>query len=163
MRAGSSSLRTALLLVLLVLAVGCVIVLRVYWETMPTARAQVDRDCPDFSSQAEAQAALDADPSDPQRLDADNDGIACETEFGEPSNSGGSSIGGGGSITPNSSPKPSPSPSPGPSPSPSPAPPPNSNNTLMEAGGPAAGPVPLMPGGKCPEEFPIQQGGACYS
>lgn len=38
-RMDSSSLRTALLLVLLVLAVGCVIALRVYWETMPTARA----------------------------------------------------------------------------------------------------------------------------
>ncbi|WP_308283148.1 excalibur calcium-binding domain-containing protein [Pseudonocardia nigra] len=48
------------------------------------ASAQPDRDCPDFASQAEAQAALDAAPGDPERLDADNDGIACESEFGEP-------------------------------------------------------------------------------
>ncbi|MFP5020258.1 excalibur calcium-binding domain-containing protein [Pseudonocardia phyllosphaerae] len=40
-----------------------------------------DRDCRDFSSQAEAQAALR--PGDPERLDADDDGIACEnTEYG---------------------------------------------------------------------------------
>lgn len=34
--------------------------------------------CPDFASQADAQAVLRADPSDPNRLDADKDGIACE-------------------------------------------------------------------------------------
>jgi hypothetical protein len=32
----------------------------------------------DFASQADAQAVLRADPSDPNRLDADKDGIACE-------------------------------------------------------------------------------------
>lgn len=36
-----------------------------------------DRDCPDFASQADAQAALL--PGDPERLDADNDGQACES------------------------------------------------------------------------------------
>lgn len=45
---------------------------------IPEPPAQADRDCPDFSSRAEAQAVLDADPSDPERLDADNDGVACE-------------------------------------------------------------------------------------
>ena len=34
--------------------------------------------CADFASQADAQAVLRADPSDPNRLDADKDGIACE-------------------------------------------------------------------------------------
>jgi hypothetical protein len=34
--------------------------------------------CADFTSQADAQAVLRADPSDPKRLDADKDGIACE-------------------------------------------------------------------------------------
>ncbi len=38
----------------------------------------VDLDCADFATQAEAQAELDADPSDPNGLDADDDGIACE-------------------------------------------------------------------------------------
>ena len=37
-----------------------------------------DLDCADFASQEEAQAVFDRDPSDPNRLDADNDGIACE-------------------------------------------------------------------------------------
>lgn len=34
--------------------------------------------CVDFASQAEAQAFFDADPSDPEGLDADSDGQACE-------------------------------------------------------------------------------------
>jgi micrococcal nuclease len=38
-----------------------------------------DLDCADFGSQAEAQATYDADPSDPNGLDADSDGYACET------------------------------------------------------------------------------------
>lgn len=38
-----------------------------------------DRDCSDFSSWNEAQAFYEANgPGDPHRLDADNDGIACE-------------------------------------------------------------------------------------
>jgi hypothetical protein len=41
-----------------------------------------DLDCKDFATQAEAQAAFNADPSDPNRLDQDNDGIACETRPG---------------------------------------------------------------------------------
>lgn len=41
---------------------------------------QGDRyNCADFASQAEAQAVLRADPSDPNRLDTDRDGIACES------------------------------------------------------------------------------------
>ena len=34
--------------------------------------------CADFASQADAQAVLRADPFDPNGLDADDDGIACE-------------------------------------------------------------------------------------
>ena len=38
-----------------------------------------DRDCRDFSSQREAHDFYEANkPSDRQRLDDDNDGIACE-------------------------------------------------------------------------------------
>jgi hypothetical protein len=41
---------------------------------------QGDRyNCADFSSQSQAQAVLRADPRDPNRLDADRDGLACET------------------------------------------------------------------------------------
>ena len=35
-------------------------------------------DCVDFGSQSQAQASLDADPSDPHYLDGDGDGDACE-------------------------------------------------------------------------------------
>lgn len=34
--------------------------------------------CGHFASQAEAQTVLRADPGDPNRLDADRDGVACE-------------------------------------------------------------------------------------
>ncbi|GAA2775177.1 excalibur calcium-binding domain-containing protein [Kitasatospora cinereorecta] len=37
-----------------------------------------DLDCANFATQEEAQAVLNADPSDPNNLDADHDGIACE-------------------------------------------------------------------------------------
>ncbi|MDN5917029.1 MAG: calcium-binding protein [Pseudonocardia sp.] len=42
------------------------------------ASAQADRDCADFAGQADAQATYDADPSDPNGLDADDDQKACE-------------------------------------------------------------------------------------
>lgn len=37
-----------------------------------------DLNCDDFASQADAQANLVANPTDPNRLDADDDGLACE-------------------------------------------------------------------------------------
>lgn len=33
---------------------------------------------------------------------------------------------------------------------------------LLQAGGPRNGPVPPMPGGECPEEYPVEENGACY-
>ena len=38
-----------------------------------------DLNCSDFRTQGEAQAVLDADRTDPNRLDQDGDGIACES------------------------------------------------------------------------------------
>ena len=58
--------------------------------------AQTDRDCSDFSSQEEAQNFFEQEggpDADPNRLDADDDGIACE-ELGAPA--GGVDTGGGG-------------------------------------------------------------------
>ena len=57
-----------------------------------SAVAQDQYNCGDFDSQKEAQAELDRDPSDPSNLDADNDGMACDTYPYED--------GGGGSTTP---------------------------------------------------------------
>lgn len=52
---------------------------------IPTTPASTsrDKDCADFATQAQAQAELNKNPSDPNRLDADNDGYACESKFGE--------------------------------------------------------------------------------
>jgi Excalibur calcium-binding domain len=48
----------------------------------PAALAQADKDCADFSSQAEAQAYFEANGGSPSNnvdnLDADHDGQACE-------------------------------------------------------------------------------------
>jgi micrococcal nuclease len=83
------------------------------------APAAGDLDCADFASQAEAQEELNDDPSDPNNLDSDADGIACEATGSTPSPSP--------SPTPSPSPSPTPSPSPSPTASPSPAPNPSPN------------------------------------
>lgn len=68
------------------------------------------------------------------------------------------------SPSPPPPPPPRPTPQPPPSPPPTPTPsPPIDEGELMNAGGPGEGPVPLMPGGGCPEEFPTKRGGACYA
>ncbi len=81
----------------------------------------------------------------------------------------------GGTTSPNPSPSPAPktpatppktsSPAPKtPSPAPkTPTPAPKDSGTLMNAGGPTTGPVPMMPNGSCPREFPTVRDGACYS
>lgn len=53
----------------------------------PTAAdPRVGLDCDDYGAQEEAQAAVAADPSDPNVLDRDNDGVACETfDYGDDS------------------------------------------------------------------------------
>jgi len=74
-------------------------------------------------------------------------------------------------TTPTPSPPPDSGPLPEPNPQPIPKPPPNPNPPppplrpeppLMNAGGPSEGPVPVMPDGGCPKEFPVQRGGACF-
>src|SRR5215212_5079155 len=71
--------RTALFMLVaaLMLAVGA-FAASMTWEFMPRASAQNDLNCDDFPFQEDAQAVLDRDPSDPNGLDRDNDGIACE-------------------------------------------------------------------------------------
>lgn len=66
--------RTGVILALLLVGV-----LVFYAAFLPApASAQQDRDCGDFAFQEDAQAVLEQDPSDPNGLDADNDGVACE-------------------------------------------------------------------------------------
>ena len=157
-------------IVALVLASG--FTLRMAWEELadPTtpAFAQTDLyDCVSFGSQESAQAELERDLSDPYNLDPDADGIACE----------GYDYGGVGASTTTTS---SSSATAG------------ANATagataaaggqeekyltaaqeqyeqdlgsgnLFNAGGPVGGPAPLLPGGRCPPEYPVERGGACY-
>ena len=49
--------------------------------------------CPDYDYQEDAQEVLDADPSDPNDLDRDNDGIACEDLPSRPANGDGNGNG----------------------------------------------------------------------
>jgi hypothetical protein len=143
----------------------------------------IGRDCDDFRSQAEAQAALREDPSDPDVLDEDegpDDGIACETtEYDDPTRDEtpvAAAIGDGGSASPARTTTSSPAPTTTSSPSPTTD---NSDDTgasqdqyddgsaarpsdLMKSGGPTHGPVLTMSDGSCLPEYPIKRNGYCY-
>lgn len=150
-------------IVLLVIASG--IVVRANYEqivnTSEPAYAQDQYDCASFGSQESAQAELDRNPSDPNNLDPDGNGQACDdypygtgvTSSPLPTTTSSPTP----TTTSSSSPTSSPSPS---SASASPKPQPNEN--LFDSGGPTDGPVPLMPDGGCPNEFPAEHNGLCY-
>lgn len=156
--------KLALGVALVVLVLSCGFTARAAWElsrselTQPTVgldlvQSQTDLDCADFASQAEAQAEFDKDTTDPNNLDADNDGIACESLDGgtEDSGTGAGDTGGRGSRDGTSD-----------GTSDADAGSDQYNGDLMDAGGPSSGPVPLMPGGGCPIEYPVEHDGACY-
>jgi hypothetical protein len=153
-----------LLVVGLVLLAG--LVSRVTYEQLihprDPAAAQTDQyDCASFGSQQSAQAELERDPSDPNNLDPDGNGRACETyDYGSSATNSPLPSSPSPSTASPSSPSPS-SPSPS-SPSPSPKPRPQGDRNLLKAGGPTSGPVPLMPDGNCPPEFPTKQNNRCY-
>ena len=145
------------MLVIAVLVLGCGFALRMAWEEIADpstpAYAQTDQyDCQSFGSQESAQAELERDPSDPSNLDADDDGIACEDyDYGVST----------------SSPAPSPTPTASPTTTGTTtgtAPPTTPPDSILDSGGPEGGPVPLLPGEprRCPDEYPVEQGGACY-
>ena len=69
----------------------------------------------------------------------------------------------GSTTGPRTTPTPGPGPTPPPPPRPNPSPPPPPPAPPFNAGGPKAGPVPLMPDGSCPKEYPDQRGNACYA
>jgi hypothetical protein len=134
-----------LLIVALVLASG--FTLRVAWEELadPTtpAYAQTDQyDCASFGSQESAQTELDRDPSDPSNLDPDDDGTACEDyDYGVGTGDDSAaqdqydSAAGDQYL---------------------------GTGDLFDSGGSNIGPVPLMPDGGCPSQFPAERNGACY-
>jgi hypothetical protein len=92
--------------------------------------------------QAFAQGLLDEGAPEAARLDPDGNGIACD-EFlsaaGQPAST--STAQPQAPLTGGSQ---------------------SRYGNLFEAGGPSSGPVPLMPNGSCPREFPTMRDGACY-
>jgi len=135
------------------------------------AVAQADQyDCASFGSQESAQVELDRDPSDPNNLDSDGNGIACDDyPYGTSGSVAASTPAPGtpapGTPAPSSAPPDEPSASASPSSnssaSPKPGPPQKSRN-LFASGGPTNGPVPLMADGGCPAEFPVKRNGLCH-
>jgi hypothetical protein len=103
--------------------------------------------------QAYVQRLLDEDVPGASRLDPDGNGIACD----ELRSAGGGQAASAGSAAGNAAGSASPQPSVG-----------GGNQlldrygSLLEAGGPTSGPLPLMPDGGCPQEFPTMRDGACY-
>ena len=95
--------------------------------------------------QAYVQGLLDEGVPGASRLDPDGNGIACDelgsADGGQTASAGRASprpsVDGGSQLL-------------------------NRYGNLLEAGGPSSGPVPLMPNGGCPREFPTMQNGACY-
>ena len=161
-RMGNTMLKLAV--VVLVLATGATA--RITYEQISTpALAQEDQyDCASFGSQESAQAELDRDPRDPNTLDADDDGQACEDyDYDDTSSTTGSA-----SPTPTTTSSPAPTSSASPSAAeqqydkPSAAKQQYEEEILFDSGGPTVGQVPLMPDGSCPVEFPVKQDGLCY-
>jgi hypothetical protein len=161
---------TASKLVMVGLVLVASFVLRGTYEqiTYPSkpAVAQADQyDCPSFGSQESAQVELDSDPSDPNNLDSDGNGRACDDyPYGTSGSVAASSV---SPSTPapsspsTSKPSANASPSSNASASPKPKPPQKSRN-LFASGGPTNGPVPLMADGGCPVEFPVKHDGLCH-
>jgi hypothetical protein len=117
--------------------------------------------------QAYVQRLLDQGVPGASRLDPDGNGIACD---GLRSAGGGQSLS-AGSASPRSSVAGGGQPASAGRASPQPSPQPsidrgsqllNRSGNLLEAGGPTSGPLPLMPDGGCPREFPTMRDGACY-
>src|SRR5215210_2700694 len=162
-RMGSTT--SKLIMVGLVLAAG--FVLRVtYEQTLHPSKpavAQADQyDCASFGSQESAQAELDRDPSDPNNLDSDGNGRACDGYAYGTSGSVASSTVSASSASPSSAPPSNTSSSSRASGGASPPPRPQKTHNLFDSGGSTNGPVPLMADGGCPAEFPVKHHGLCF-
>ena len=168
MPSGGSSMLKVLVFVMVVVS-G--LTLRLAWEVVErhaTARptlaiSSVAQKTP---GEAQNQSPIPTDNSNrdlPPAVPEDN---VEEPNTDQPS--GGTRPGGGstsprlgGSTSPNL-PSPPPSPPPPRPPTPNPPSPPPNQGPLMGSGGSSSGPVPLMPNGRCPKEFPLKQDGTCY-
>jgi hypothetical protein len=167
MRRRMGNTTSKLVMVVLVLVAG--FVLRGTYEQIiypsKPAVAQADQyDCASFGSQESAQVELDSDPSDPNNLDSDGNGIACDNYPYGTSGSVAASTPVPSTPAPSSAPpgETSASASPSSNASASPKPKPPKSRNLFASGGPTNGPVPLMADGRCPAEFPARRNGLCH-
>ncbi len=148
--------RAVALLAVLLLAAMCV---RLGWETVAGAQERDPRgglNCDSFNSQAAAQEELRNAPSDPNVLDNDRDGIACETydyPAGTPRDEVPVIYGGEPTQYETTTQY---------EPTQYETSVQYTTTPLFESGGPEDGPVPPMPGGGCPEEFPAKRDGGCW-
>jgi hypothetical protein len=147
------------LVVVLVLAAGFAARLA-YEQTTRPAQAQdgdpsADLDCADFDSQADAQAELRSDPSDPNALDEDDgadDGIACgDYPYDDPATDEIQVP--EGIQRPGSQQDPRPQPDPRRSQ--------QERERMPESGGLPGGALPVKPDGSCPAEFPVRHNNIC--
>jgi hypothetical protein len=152
--------RTALVvLAVLVMAAGA-FVARMTWEFVPRASAQEDLDCSDFDSQAAAQEELERALTDPNGLDPDADGEACE-EYTYPDDETTTQFETTQYETTRSIPAETTTQY-------QPPPPVTVAETTVDepplfvSGGPEDGPVPAIPGGGCPPEYPLKENGGCW-
>ena len=88
----------------------------------------------------------------------DNCAGAAGSSAGSATATAGASPTASATATASASPTPEPT---TPEPAPSPTPQPNPN--LFDSGGPKVGPVPLLPNGGCPKEYPIKRADTCYT
>jgi hypothetical protein len=157
--------RTALVvLAVLVMAAGA-FVARMTWEFVPRASAQEDLDCSDFDSQAAAQEELERALTDPNGLDPDADGEACE-EYTYPDDETTTQFETTQYETTRSIPAETTTqyqPPPVTVAEPTVEEPPVDEPPLFASGGPGDGPAPPMPdGGGCPPEYPVEEDGGCW-
>ncbi len=153
----------ALRLLIVAIFVASGFTLRVAFEQLanPTtpAFAQTDQyDCASFGSQESAQAELERNPTDPSNLDPDNDGQACE-DYDYGVDGGTSTITTTTSTSTASATEDQYSSA---SASAAVSDQYQGVSSLFDSGGPMDGAVPLMPGGGCPAEYPMEIDGACY-
>jgi len=144
-----------LVLAALLLVSGFMLRLALQDVVSPTTPAQAQSpaegdlyDCKNFTYQEQAQRVYDRDTSDPYGLDGaigesftGEQGVACEEL---PSRTDGTTTGGtttGGTTTGTFD---------------------GADGDLFESGGPINGPVPLMPDGGCPAEYPLERADLCY-